>query len=174
MAHRSMAIERTPGYGRFVINDYGLTEGDLLIIVNAYGINAATIDAALEVRRRGVEIIGVTSVRHASETSKDRAARHLSKQDLHELVDVVLDSRVRVGDAVVEVEGLDQPIGAMFPFANVYLLNTLVVEAVQLLFDEGIAPPIWTSGNAPGGDEANVRIFDRFRARIKSDSPGGR
>jgi uncharacterized phosphosugar-binding protein len=49
-----MAIERTPGYGRFVINDYGLTEGDLLIIVNAYGINAATIDAALEVRRRGV------------------------------------------------------------------------------------------------------------------------
>lgn len=93
IAHRSIAIERTPGYGRFVINDYGLTEGDLLIIANAYGINAATIDAALEVRRRGVEIIGVTSVRHASETSKDRVARHLSKQDLHELVDVVLDSR---------------------------------------------------------------------------------
>lgn len=62
---------------------------------------------------------------------------------------------------MVEVEGLDQPIGAMSPFANAYLLNTLVVEAVQLLVEDGIAPPIWTSGNAPGGEEANVRIFDR-------------
>ena len=45
-----MAIERTPGYGRMVIRDQRLGEGDLLILVNAYGINAALIDAALEAR----------------------------------------------------------------------------------------------------------------------------
>ena len=47
-ALRSMAIERTPGYGRIVIADRELGDGDLLILVNAYGINAALIDAALE------------------------------------------------------------------------------------------------------------------------------
>lgn len=32
---RSMAIERTPDYGKIVIDDYNLQSGDLLIIVNA-------------------------------------------------------------------------------------------------------------------------------------------
>src|SRR5918995_5052366 len=44
-ALRSMAMERTPGYGRLVIADRRLGEGDLLILVNAYGINAALLDA---------------------------------------------------------------------------------------------------------------------------------
>jgi uncharacterized phosphosugar-binding protein len=166
-ALRSMAIERTPGYGRVVIEDYDLREGDLLVIINAYGINSATIDAALEARRRGVKTIGITSVRHASETSEDHVARHPSKQNLHDLVNVVLDSKVEVGDAVLEIECLEQPVGAMSTFANAYLLNALVAETVKLLVEERISPPIWTSGNAPGGDEANARFIDRFRGRIR-------
>ena len=51
-ALRSMAIERTPGYGKIVIEDYNLKKDDLLILINAYGINAALIDAALEAKRR--------------------------------------------------------------------------------------------------------------------------
>ncbi|MGK2229130.1 SIS domain-containing protein, partial [Devosia sp.] len=39
-ALRSMAIERTPGYGKIVINDQRLGADDVLILVNAYGINA--------------------------------------------------------------------------------------------------------------------------------------
>src|SRR5699024_4361042 len=33
-ALRSMAIERTPGYGRVVVEDWGLGDEDLLILVN--------------------------------------------------------------------------------------------------------------------------------------------
>lgn len=166
-ALRSMAIERTPGYGVIVMDDYGLKEGDLLIIINAYGINAATIDAALEARKRGVKTIGVSSVRHAEATPKDHVARHPSKQNLHDLVDVVLDSKIEVGDAVVELEGLDQRVAAMSTFANAYLLNSLVAETVNLLVQEGVQPPIWMSGNATGGDESNNRFIDRFKGRIK-------
>ena len=56
-----MAIERTPGYGKVVIEDQRLGEGDLLILANAYGINSALIDAALTARERGVFVIGVSS-----------------------------------------------------------------------------------------------------------------
>ena len=81
-ALRSMAIERTPGYGRVVIADWGLGEGDLLILVNAYGINAALIDAALEARRRGVFLIGVSSRRHAEPLPERRALEAKRKQTL--------------------------------------------------------------------------------------------
>ncbi|MBH8593364.1 sugar isomerase domain-containing protein [Paenactinomyces guangxiensis] len=166
-ALRSMAVERTPGYGKIVIEDYGLKQGDLLIIINAYGINSATIDAALEAKRRGVKTIGVTSVRHALATPENHPARHPSKKNLHDLVDIVLDCKVEVGDAVVKIEGLEQPVAAMSTFANAYLLNSLVAETVQLLVREGITPPIWMSGNAQGGDEANARFIERFKGRIK-------
>lgn len=166
-ALRSMATERLPGHGKIVIDDYGLQEGDLLIIINAYGINAATIDAALEAKKRGVRTIGVTSVRHATETPADHVARHPSKQNLHDLVDVVLDSKVPVGDAILQVGDLEQQVAAISTFANAYLLNSLVAETIGLLVEEGIQPPIWMSGNATGGDEANARFIGRFKDRIK-------
>ncbi|CAI6018455.1 SIS domain-containing protein [Cohnella sp. JJ-181] len=166
-ALRSMAIERTPGYAKVVLEDYGLGEGDLLILINAYGINSAVIDAALEAKRRGASIIAVTSSAHASQTPPDHPARHPTKRNLHELADVVLDSNIGVGDAVLEVDGLEQRVGAMSTFANAFLLNALVAEAVALLAADGIQPPIWMSGNATGGDEWNRRHMEKFKGRIK-------
>jgi uncharacterized phosphosugar-binding protein len=166
-ALRSMAVERTPGYGSIVIEDYGLREGDLLIIINAYGINSAVIDTALEAKRRGVKTIGVTSVTHARQTPKDHAARHPSGENLNDLVDVVLDCKINVGDAVLEFEGLEQRVAAMSTFANAYLLNALVAETIHILAAEGIKPPIWMSGNASGGDEWNQQFIQKFKGRIK-------
>jgi len=166
-ALRSMATERLPGHGTIVIDDYGLREGDLLIIINAYGINSATIDAALEAKRRGVATIGVTSVRHAQETPADHVARHPSKRNLHDLVDVVLDSKVPVGDAILQIDGLGQQVAAISTFANAFLLNALVAETVGMLVEEGVQPPIWMSGNQAGGDESNARFIGRFKGRIK-------
>ena len=166
-ALRSMAVERTPGYAQIVLDDYGLKEGDLLILINAYGINSATIDAALEAKRRGIRTIAVTSVAHASATPPDHPARHPSKRNLHEIADIVLDCKVPVGDAIVEIDGLSQKVAAISTFANAFILNALVAETVQLLAAEGIQPPIWTSGNAPGGDEENRRFIDKFKGRVK-------
>lgn len=166
-ALRSMAMERTPGYGTIVIDDYGLSKGDLVILINAYGINAATIDAALEAKRRGVTLIAVTSVRHAKATPSNHPARHPSKANLYELADIVLDCKIEVGDAIVDIAGMEQRVAAMSTFANAFVLNCLVAETVSILAEEGEKPPIWTSGNVSGGDEANALFIERFKGRIK-------
>lgn len=166
-ALRSMAVERKAGYASIVLDDYGLQEGDLIIIINAYGINSVTIDTVLECKRRGIQTIAVTSVNHAAHTPADHPARHPSKKNLYELADVVLDCKVPVGDAVVEIDGLEQKVGAISTFANAFLLNALVAATIEQLLQDGIQPPIWMSGNAAGGDEANLRWIDRFKGRIK-------
>jgi uncharacterized phosphosugar-binding protein len=167
-ALRSMAIERTPGYGRIVIADRGLGQSDLLILVNAYGINAALIDAAIEAKRRGAFTIGFSSRRHASETSPDHPARHPTKQNLHDLVDIAVDTKVPIGDALMRLPGMGEPIAASSTFANAFALNALVLRTVAELLDRGIEPPVWRSGNAPGGDEANAHFLDRFRQRVRA------
>jgi uncharacterized phosphosugar-binding protein len=167
-ALRSMAIERTPGYGRVVIADRDLGPTDLLILVNAYGINAALIDAALEAKRRGCFVIGVSSRRHASQTSADHPARHPTRQNLHDIVDIAIDTKVPVGDALMHLPGLGEPIAACSTFANSIALNALVIQTVAKLLERGIEPPVWRSGNAPGGDKANARFIAAFRGRVRA------
>lgn len=167
-ALRSMAIERTPGYGRVVIADRGLGPDDLLILVNAYGINAALIDAAIEAKQRGTFVIGVSSRGHADQTAPDHPARHPTKQNLHDLVDIAIDTKVPVGDAVVRIPGVGEPVAAVSTFANAFALNCLVIRTIAKLAERGIEPPVWRSGNAPGGDEANGRFIGRFRGRVRS------
>ena len=167
-ALRSMAMERTPGYGRVVIEDRNLGEGDLLVLVNAYGINAALIDAALTARERGVRLVGISSRSHAEQTAPDHPARHPSKANLHDLVDVAIDCKVPIGDAVMEVPGMTEKVAAVSTFANAYVLNCLTLATVEALVARGIEPPVWRSGNAPGGDAANARFLDRFRGRVRS------
>ncbi|GAA0943678.1 sugar isomerase domain-containing protein [Nonomuraea longicatena] len=166
-ALRSMAMERTPGYGRLVIEDNRVGAGDLLILVNAYGINAALIDAALTAKERGATVVGVSSRVHADSTAPDHPARHPSRRNLHDLVDLHIDTKVPVGDAVLEIEGAGERVGAISTFANAYALNCLMAAAIDRLTGAGADPDIWRSGNAPGGDAANALFLHRFRDRVR-------
>jgi uncharacterized phosphosugar-binding protein len=166
-ARRSMSMERTPGYGKVVISDNDIGEGDLLIITNAYGINATCIEGALEAKQRGATIIAVSSRRHAENSSPDHPARHPSKMNLHDIADYHLDCKVEIGDAKIAIPGIEQKVGAMSTFANAYTINSLILETVGLLAEEGVTPPIWRSGNSPGGDEANKQYMDRLVGRVR-------
>lgn len=165
-ALRSMAMERTPGYGRVVIANRGLDETDVLILVNSYGINSALIDSALEARERSCTIIGISSHGHALHTAADHPARHPSKKNLQDVVDLHVDTKVPIGDAVVSVPGIEEKIAAISTFANSFTLHCLVIRVVAKLKDRNIEPPIWRSGNAPGGDASNARFIGKFRHRV--------
>lgn len=167
-ALKSMAAERLPGYGKIVIEDYGIGKDDLLIIVNAYGINSATIDACLTAQSRGAKVIGVSSHVHANTCPKDHPARHPSKKNLHEIADCSVDCKIKLGDATIEIPGFEQKIGALSTYANAFVMNGIMIEAINMLVNEGINPPVWRSGNCPGGDEWNNRFIDKFRKSIRS------
>ena len=166
-ALRSMAIERTPGYGRIVIDDATLGADDVLILVNAYGINAALIDAALRAHELGVTTIGVSSREHAENTAPDHPARHPSKQNLHDVVDLHVNTHVPIGDALIQVEGALEKSGASSTFANAFALNWIMLETLERLAGRRVEVPMWRSGNAPGGDEANQRFIARFKGRVR-------
>jgi uncharacterized phosphosugar-binding protein len=165
-ARRSTIIERTPGYGQAVLEAFEVNDG-VLIIVNAYGINAMCIDVALEARRRGIPTIGVTSRAFAEKVPPDHPARHPSKKNLFEVVDVHIDCHMPFGDAVVSIEGLQQKVAPVSTLVNCFTLNLLVIRTVEKLLEKGITPPIWTSANIPGGDQANKEYIKRYKGRIR-------
>jgi uncharacterized phosphosugar-binding protein len=71
------------------------------------------------------------------------------------------------GDAVVSIEGLQQKVAPVSTLVNCFTLNLLVIRTVEKLLEKGITPPIWTSANIPGGDQANKEYIKRYKSRIR-------
>lgn len=163
---RSTVIERMPGYGIAVLEAYDIKDG-VLIIVNAYGINTMCIDVALEAKRRNIPTIGVTSREFAEKTPPDHPARHPSKKNLCDVVNVHVDCHMPPEDAVVEIEKINKKVGPTSTLVNVFTLNLMVVKTVELLINKGIEPPIWVSANTPGGDQKNEGYLRKYVPRIK-------
>jgi uncharacterized phosphosugar-binding protein len=164
---RSMAIERTPGYARAILGDSDMGEGDLLIICNAYGINSATIDSADYAREHGILSVAVTSVANQRGLPEGHPSRHPSGRDLCDLADIVIDTKMPLGDALLAIDGVSEKVGPVSTMVNAYAMNSIMLEAVAELARRGIEPPVWRSSNSPGGDEANVAVMARYKNRIR-------
>lgn len=160
-------MERTEGLAQSIMRSYEMKEGETIIIVNAYGINPVTIDAALEARRIGMKSIGVTSTSFALSVPKNLPMRHSSGQNLHELVDVFVDCQLPLGDAVIEIPGSSQKIGPTATILNSYCLHLLVAATVEILVSKGLEIPVWMSANLEGGDDNNKRWHAKYNERVR-------
>jgi uncharacterized phosphosugar-binding protein len=168
-AKRSNYIERTPGYAQKVLDAYrvGLKPGEVIVIVNAYGINAMCIDTVQEAKKREMITIGITSRKFADNLPQNHPSRHPSGKNLYQEVDYFINCHLPYGDAVIKIEGCKQKTGPTATMCNVFAINLLMIETVKQLVALGVEPPVWMSANLPGGDDANRAKEGKYIPRIK-------
>lgn len=166
-ALKYLELERTVNFGASIVKYYNLQKDDLLIIFHNIGINAATIDAALEAKKAGAKIVAISSSFWQDEMPSDHFIRHPSSKNLFELADVCIDDYNPVGDAVVNVDGFETPIGPVSNIVDFYIAHELEIATVRKCVEQGIEPPVWSSANTPGGDQKNKAMLDKYRPRIK-------
>ncbi len=166
-ALKYLELERTVNYGGAIMKYYDLQPGDLLIVFHNIGINAATIDAVIEAKKAGAKIIAVSSSHWQNEMPADHFIRHPSGKNLFEFADVCIDDYNLVGDAVVNVPGLNTPIAPVSNIVDFYIAHLLEIATVDECIRRNITPPVWTSANTPGGDEKNAAMLAKYRPRIK-------
>lgn len=166
-ALKYLELERTVNYGSAIMKYYDLQPGDVLIVFHNIGINPATIDAVMEAKKAGAKIIAVSSSYWQNEMPEDHFIRHPNKTNLFDYADVCIDDFNPVGDAVVNVPGLDTPIAPVSNIIDFYIAHLLEIETVKQCIDRGITPPVWSSANTPGGDEKNAAYLAKYRPRVK-------
>ncbi|MBQ7652133.1 MAG: SIS domain-containing protein [Victivallales bacterium] len=162
-----LELERTVNFGASIIKYYGIEKDDVVIIFHNIGINPATIDAAMEIKRRGGKIIAVASSYWQNEMPKDHFIRHPSGKNLFDFADVKIDDYNPVGDAIVKLPGLATPIAPVSNVVDFTIAHLLEIETVRLCLERGITPPVWSSANEPGGDEKNAALLAKYKPRIK-------
>lgn len=156
------ALERVDGLATAVLDSSPLREGDALVIISLSGRNALPVEMAQHARTLGVKVIGVTSVAYASQTG----SRHSSGTYLKDHCDLVLDSKIAVGDAELTLDTVPAPFAPASTVVTSALLQAVIATTATTLATRGIDPPLLRSGNVDGGHAWNTRIMEQYGDRI--------
>ncbi|NBM20284.1 SIS domain-containing protein [Streptomyces sp. GC420] len=156
------ALEGVDGLASVVLECSPVRAGDLLFIISLSGRNALPVEMAQKARALGLKVVGVTSVAYAEGTT----SRHSSGTFLKDHCDLVLDSKIAIGDAELTLDGVGAPFAPASTIVTSALMQAAVAAAAAELASRGIEPPMLRSGNVDGGHEWNGRVMDEYRDRI--------
>ncbi|MFG3259292.1 SIS domain-containing protein [Streptomyces sp. NPDC048172] len=156
------ALERVDGLAGAVLDSSHVRSGDVLIIISLSGRNALPVEMAMNARALGLKVVGVTSVAYATGTR----SRHTTGTFLKDHCDVVIDSRIAVGDAELTAEGVEAPFAPASTVVTSALMQAVVASAAEELVRRGIEPPLLRSANVDGGHDWNAQVMERYADRI--------
>ncbi|MFD7610383.1 SIS domain-containing protein [Streptomyces sp. NPDC059828] len=156
------ALERVEGLASAVLESSPARGGDLLIVVSLSGRNALPVEMAMKARALGLTVIGVTSVAYATGTG----SRHASGTYLRDHCDIVLDSKIAIGDAELTADGIGAPFAPASTVVTSALMQATMAAAAVELASRGLEPPLLRSGNVDGGPEWNERVMSEHADRV--------
>ena len=161
---RSGEAERLEGIADVIYDQYDIRKGDMIIITSNSGRNALPIEMAMRSMKEGVYTVVLTNLHQ----SKSITSRHSSGKKLYEFADLVIDTCVPDGDAMVEVGNVVSGPGSTI--ATVAILNAAVVEAIKLLHSEGKPMPVLMSQNVDAHSESDSeKLHKKYAGRIKHE-----
>jgi uncharacterized phosphosugar-binding protein len=138
-------LHRQEGYGQAILDAHRTLDRDALVVFSHSGINPVVLDVALGGKERGLPVVGVTSLAHSSAVE----SRHSSGKRLYEVADLVIDSGAPLGDAVVQIEGLDEPVSAVSTVLVVAVMQAIVAETAAIMVARGTPPHVEVNINLP-------------------------
>ncbi|MGZ9276986.1 MAG: sugar isomerase domain-containing protein [Candidatus Limnocylindrales bacterium] len=173
---QAMFIERVPGLAEVILSNFSFCPRDVMIVFSASGLSAVPVEMARGARRRGVRVIAVTSVDQSMASDPDPivGTRLLDEADL------VIDLCTPHADALVEIDGLDTPVGPGSTITAVAIVNSIKVRTAQLLVERGAMPPVITRASVVGAERSRS-LFEaayaeharRIARAIIRDTDGG-
>lgn len=157
---QAIFLERVPGYGRVIFDNLRARADDVLVIVSSSGLEAVIMDMAAAAQEAGVTVIGVTSVTY----SEVAAAQRGGATRLADVADLVIDNHVPVGDALVELEGLAEPVAACASILNIAVIDAVTAATAGHLLQLGETPYVFASPHLVGHDDGAARYQECLAA----------
>jgi uncharacterized phosphosugar-binding protein len=160
---QAMFIERMPGLAEVILSNFWFGPKDVMMVFSAGGTTAVPVEMARGSRRRGLRVIAVTSVAQSMSAAIDPAvgSRLLDEADL------VIDLCTPPADAMVQLPGLDTPVGPGSTIAAVAIVNSIKVRTAQLLTEQGVMPPVLTRSSVVGSERSRALFDEAYREHAR-------
>jgi uncharacterized phosphosugar-binding protein len=156
---QAMFIERTTGLAETILSNFTFGPKDVMIVFSASGLSAVPVELARGARRRGLRVVAVTSV---AQSESEEPVATLGSRLLDE-ADLVIDLCTPHADALVEVDGLETPVGPGSTIAAVAVVNCIKVRTAQLLVERGAMPPVITRASVVGAERSRELFDEAYR-----------
>jgi uncharacterized phosphosugar-binding protein len=106
-------------------------------------------------RARGLRVVAVTSVAQSMTGEPDP----VTGVRLADEADLVIDLCTPHADALIDIDGVDTPVGPGSTIAAVAVVNSIKVRTAQLLAERGVLPPTITRASVVGAERSRA-LFD--------------
>ena len=108
-------------------------------------------------------VFSIAEIQRSFGISKYFAANMSNK----EIADIALDNCGCVGDACIEIDGIEGKICPTSTVTGALILNAIVAEAVDNCAKRGFNPEHFASSNVDGGDAINNALIDKYKKEIR-------
>lgn len=162
---QAMFLEKLEGFGEVILRNFVFGPHDSFVVFSNSGVNGVVIDVALGAKARGMPVIAVVSLDHCLAS----APKHSSGKRLPDVADVTLDNCTPRGDALVQVPGLEYPVGPGSTIGYAAVVNALKCLVAADLAARGQPPRVLTSSVLIGSERSAAlfdETYDEYRARI--------
>lgn len=163
---QAMWIERQEGLGEVILSNYVLRDYDVMVVFSTSGTNGVVVDMALGAKKRGMKVIAVIS----ADYSALLPSGHSSGRKLSDIADLVLDNCAVPGDGMVDVPGVDVPVGPGSTIGNTLIVNAIKCLVAEDLAARGQMPLVLASAHTMGAEASKQRFedaYDDYRDRVK-------
>jgi len=152
---QAMFIENVHGLAERILRNFALSADDSALVISSSGCSVVPVEIAEEFQRNNIRVVSIVSARH-SEKSR---SRHPQGKKLPDVSDLVLDTGAPVGDAMVNIPGLDTPVSPGSTIGGCLLVNCIKAQVALLLTKAG-APPKVLSYGAVIGEQRAAELFE--------------
>lgn len=163
---QAMFLEHVEGFGQVILRNFVFARPDSFIIFSNSGVNEVVVDVGLEAKRQNLPVIAVVSMEHCLAT----APRHSSGKRLIDVADVTIDNCTPGGDALVQIDGLADPVGPGSTVGAAAVTNALKCLVAEKLTRQGRPPVVLTSSYFIGSEASQQRFeacYDDYRRRVQ-------
>ncbi|NNE91304.1 MAG: SIS domain-containing protein [Verrucomicrobiales bacterium] len=148
---QAMFIENVPGLAARILRNFDLSEQDSALVISSSGTNIVPVEMAEEFQNRGVKnVVALVSRAHSEASS----AKRDDGKRLTDFAEIVLDTGAPVGDASVEIDGVEGKVSPLSTVGGTAIINALKAEIAKRLADAGKPPTVLSAANQVGAKRA--------------------
>ncbi len=152
---QAMFLENVPGFAERILRNYDFSTVDTALVVSSSGCNIVPIEIAEGFEKRGIKVAALISKTHSEASTSKR----VDGRKLQDFAEVVLDTGAPVGDAMVKLDGLDQPVAPGSTVGGCLVVNCIKAEVAARLIAAGQPPKALASGVVLG-DKRAAEVFE--------------
>lgn len=134
-------------------------EKDVCIVISTSGRNQAPLDVAFLAKETGVLVMSLQSLAYC-----EQPTRHKSGQRLEDVVDIVIDTHIPIGDGLLHHHDIQYA-----PSSTVigsFILNALFSEIIECMALSNQILPVFKSNNVDADLSHNEAMITSYQHRI--------